>query len=783
MQPTPSSNSAGSSSPADAARTGRGPIAKTLAFMPSLLVAGSMSAQTTAPAPAATTTDKVELPDLPVEESALPAVSSPKFSAPLLDTPQSVSVIPQSVFNQQGATNLAEVLRNTPGISYNAGENGFSTGAGNFSMRGFDASGSVFSDGFRDSGNHLRDAFNLETVEVVKGPAADNGRGSGGGYVNLVSKTPHLNAARSGTVSFGFDEESSKERYRTTLDINQPFSDSAAFRLNVMGQTGGVPGRDVAENNAWGIAPSVALGLGTPTRLIFSYQHLEQNNIPEYGVPGAFIKGLVTYNPATGGKQNRDRFYGLDTDFDDVTSDVFVARLEHDFTPDIKLSNSTRVSQTERKARFTVPTGINGAVTEVTRQTQLYDRDNESLANNTNLSFSFDTGSLEHTFVTGLEVSREKSHGNRYGTNNPGNTPIGAPINSGIPSFDPAVTSTLDIKIDSVAVYAYDTVKINEQWQAVGGLRLERYKATIDNSDATPASYDVEDTTLSGKIGAIYKPRKNGTIYAAFGLSSLPPGSFLSNSDISRTGSNGIPGASGINSPDAKTQYSLNYEIGTKWEFFDNRFSTTLAVFRTEKHNVAITGRNTLAGGPGDPVEIKGYGKQIVQGIELGASGRVTDDWSVFGGILLLNSERKHSAALEEARRNANFANDYDNNPNYDTRGDDLAFTPEVTANLWTTYRLPFGLTVGGGVQYVGESFVGRPDDAERIIPNGRYGKVPDYFIVNALLAYQVNDNLGLRLNIDNIFDKFYASSVNWNGSRASVGGPRAFTLSADFKF
>ncbi|MFH1497493.1 MAG: TonB-dependent siderophore receptor [Verrucomicrobiota bacterium] len=743
--------------------------------------ASAAFAQAAPAEPAATPDDNdvVDLPEVVVEGEADAAIASPKFTAPLLDTPQTVSVIPQEVFNQQGATNLAQILRNTPGISFNAGENGFSTGAGNFSMRGFDTSGSVFTDGFRDSGNHLRDSFNIEQVEVVKGPAADNGRGSGGGYVNLVSKTPHLADTRTGTASFGFDEDSSEPRYRATLDLNQSVSETAAVRLNLMGQTGGVPGRDVAENNAWGFAPSLALGLGTDTRVVFSYQHLEQDNIPEYGVPGAFVKGLPAYNPAIDGEANRDRFYGLDTDYDDVVADSLLARIEHDLTPDLRIANDTRVARTDRKARFTVPTGVDGTGTNVNRSTQFYDRDNESLANNTSLALDFATGSIEHSFVTGLELSREKSHSNRRGTNNPGATPVTAPVNSGLPVFNPAATSTLDIKIDSAALYAYDTATLNDRWQLTGGLRLERYKASIDNSDATPASYDVEDTTLGGKIGVTYKPRENGTVYAAFGVSALPPGSFLSNSDISRTGGNGIPGAAGINNPDAKTQYSLNYEIGTKWELFDERLTTTLAAFQTEKRNVAITGRdpNNLAN---TTVALRGYGEQIVRGIEFGASGRITEQWSVFGGLLVLDSERRHSAFLDAARR---LASPGDYGTETRTDGDQLAFTPQVTANLWTTYRLPAGLTLGGGLQYVGESYLGRPDDAERIIPNNDARKVPEYFVVNAMVAYEVNDRLSLRLNVDNVFDEFYAVTTNWNGSRATIGGPRTYLLSADFSF
>lgn len=234
-----------------------------------------------------------------------------------------------------------------------------------------------------------------------------------------------------------------------------------------------------------------------------------------------------------------------------------------------------------------------------------------------------------------------------------------------------------------------------------------------------------------------------------------------------------------MNSPDAKVQRSVNYEIGTKWEFFEKRLSTTAAAFRTERKNVAVTGRDPRIT-PLPPVQRLGYGEQIVQGLELGIAGQLSDVWSIFGGAVFMDSERRHSALLDEARRLAN-PNDYGDVLR--TSGDELAFTPEVTANLWTTYRLPFGLTLGGGVQYVGSSWLGRPDDAERIIPNGAFGKLPSYVVVDALIAYDINPQVAVRLNVQNLTDELYAVSANWPGQRVLLGAPRAFLLSADVRF
>lgn len=731
-----------------------------------------------------------QLPRVSVEADEVTdrQVSSPKFTAPLADTPQTVSVIPKEVLSQQGAENLTDALRNTPGITFNAGENGFSTGLSNFSIRGFDSSGSIYIDGVRDSGNYSRDVFNLEQVEVAKGPAADNGRGSAGGYVNLVTKTPRAERLQDFTLSVGFDEDESDERLRGTLDINQPLSESTAIRVNALWQDGGVAGRDVAEMSSWAIAPSLALGLGTANRLLFAYQHLERDDVPDWGVPGAFIEDMRNYDPTLDGESLRDRFYGLASDFDDVSSDSLLARFEHDFSSSTQFSNQLRWSQTERDAVYTVPTGFNVAERTVPTQRQAYGRENKSLSNLTNLTTSFATGSVQHRLATGLELTREESTAKQFATQtNPGGALADAfnpdSRRAGSASLTPSATS--EVKIDTIAAYAYDTLDLSRQWQITGGLRIEHYEVEIDNVTAVgapqgPDGYKTSETTVAGKIGLVYKPAEHGSVYASVGVSALPPGSFLSNPDISREGDNAFPGwSAGLNSRDAKVQRSTNYELGTKWELADRKALATAALFRTERENVAITGRDPRVT-PLPPTALLGYGEQIIQGLELSIAGQITDAWSLFGGALFMDSERKHSELLDEGRR---LANPGDYGTVLRTSGDELAFTPDFTANLWTTYRFPFGLTVGGGAQYVGSSWLGRPDDAERIIPNGAFGKLPGYFVVNALVTYEVTPRVGLRLNVQNLTDELYAVSSNWNGSRVFIGPPRSFILSADVRF
>ncbi len=724
------------------------------------------------------------LPELSVQAQKQREVASPKFTAPLVDTPQTISVIPKEVFNQQGAASLADVLGNTPGITFLAGEGGHVSGSNSFYMRGFDMSGNIFIDGIRDNGNYGRDIYNLDQVEVVKGPAGDNGRGAASGFLNLVTKTPQSENFANATASHGFDEYASIERNRATIDVNHTLSDDGngtAFRLNALWQDGGVAGRDVAEKKTWGIAPSVAFGLGSPTRVYLTYQHDEQRDRPDYGALAGVLPDTATaVRPAA--PIDRSRYYGLLSDYDDVTVDVASARIEHDLTPTVRLTNFTRYSNTDRDAIYAVPSSVDnrpdmntGERTEiVVTNRQAFAREIETLVNQTNIASQFTTGRFDHSFAGGLELIRENGETLRDWTGlgtvgelskmvnvtaagaptaptlvvgtNPYNPNPARPITG----FAPTYRFIDDIRIDTVALYAYDTIKLSERWQATGGARLEHYDVSYDIFDRTTntsAPFNTDDIVFTGKLGLVFKPARNGSYYVSWGVAAQPPGtSNLSNDNGSRN--NGTPGTTGQNSPNAKPQKSYNTELGTKWDFFNRKLTTSLALFRSERTNISVAtdtnGVPTL------------YGDQTVQGIEAGVSGRITNNWILFGGLSYLDSE------------NSNAANPVQN-------GSELNWTPEWSGNLWTTYRLPFGLTLGGGTQYTGSSRVS--------LNNTNLAELPSRWILNAVLAYDVTKNLSVRLNINNVADEHYARAINNNSNRAYFGDPRTYLLSADFRF
>lgn len=771
---------------AAAAQTTLPPLAVETKKAPAKAKAKAAPRAKQAPAPAAEAP-----PAAPIDPSTLPGsytvgtASSGKQTAPLLNTPQTVAVIPGTIMEERKATTLTEVLRNTPGISFNSGENGFGTGPANFQLRGFDSSANLFVDGARDSGVYTRDMFNVDRVEVFKGPAADNGRGGAGGYVNIVSKTPMLENFARAEVGIGWDEYDSEMRRRATFDVNQRFG-TTAVRINGMIEDSGVAGRDLAEAKAWGFAPTIAFGLGTDTRAIFSYYHLDRNDRPDWGVPAAMIKGTVNYNPLAAAA-SRDNFYGLRSDKDQATVDAVTARFEHDLAPGVTVSNQTRWSRVDRYASFTMPGAFTAPDTAASSH-NYYDRLGTTLTNQTELTAKFWAFGFKHSLGAGIEFGREESDANRYANNlvfgGLGTTMLNPNPDRAI-FGPPTLSQTNGIKIDTAAAYVYDTVDLTRQLQLTGGLRVERYSVNIASKTAAGATagifdgYDNDFTTLGGKIGLVYKPVKEGSFYASFGTSGMPPaGVLMSSPDISRVDDGAFPGL--VLGADPQRLY--NYEIGVKWNFFGGRLMTSAALFRTEKHRVAypaiddnVTAGDALA--VGNPI----YGKQIVEGLELTVAGNLTERWKVFGGVALIDSERKHGAAVDRTQSDT----DYTVNGVIvsTTNGQELAYTPKITASLWSTYKVTDAFTVGAGFQYVGESWAGRPDDATRIIANGRFGKLPDYFVVNAMASYDVTENITVRLNVDNVFDELYASSMNWPGVRAQLGPPRTYWLSASFKY
>jgi catecholate siderophore receptor len=700
----------------------------------------------------------------PVQQPYKPeAVESQKYTEPLRDVSQTITVVPRDVIQQQNATTLRDVLRNVPGISYQAGEGGVPAGD-NLSIRGFSARTDLFVDNVRDFGGYSRDAFNFEQIEVAKGPASSYaGRGSTGGSVNLVTKTPKLD--RLFDASFGLGTEEYK---RLTVDYNQPITNSplpgTAIRLNGMWTETEIAGRDVVEDKRWGIAPSLAFGLGTPTRVTLTYLHLDQDNLPGYGIPWVPTNSgpLAAYGNKAA-PVDFSNFYGLKSDFEKTRTDIPTAIVEHDFNDMFSLRNLTRYGQNDRDSVITAPRFVDitpgpaiGYGRTVNRQLQSRDQVDTIFANTTDFTSRFDTWRLNHTMVTSLEYTHETSKNYARGiyTNGvliAGGSAASAPYadlfdpNPNFDRFGPLrrTGAFVEAKSDSVAASLFDTIKFGEHWQLNGGIRYDHFDTDFNAVDTTGhrtsgAPLERTDDMFSYRVGLVYKPLPNGSIYAAYGTSINPSAEGL-------TLSTNVTAASANFKTDPEE--SRTYEIGTKWDLYENRLSLSLALFRTEKINARTED-------PADATDIVVLqGEQRVDGIELGAAGSITKDWKVFGGFAHMISEITKSRDPNE-------------------RGNELSNTPENTFSLWTTYQLPWNLEVGAGAQFVDTRF--SANGANR-------REAPDYWLFDATAAYYMTKNFSLRLNVYNLADEQYIDRVG--GGHFIPGAGRSAILTANLKF
>ena len=339
--------------------------------------------------------EEFTLPPVVVQDQGsyyVPDSSLSRVPVPLKDVPQSITVIPQRLMQERAASSFQDALKSVPGISFQAGEGGVQ--GNNLTLRGYNARNDIFIDGLRDQGSYFRDIFNIEAIEVLKGPSSQYfGRGSTGGAINQVSKVPQVNPSYGGAFSLG-----TGIYLRGSADINQPISQTTAFRINLMAHKDDIVGRDVAEQQRLGFAPSVSFGLGTPTQLTLSYLVQGEDNIPDYGVP--YVDG----RPA---RVDRDNFYGFARqDYERTLLNLGTARLDHRFNDTFSLRNTFRYSHNDREHEVTAPR-VNVTPSLFTRNRPARDLTEGILSNQTDLTAKFDTMGLKHTLVTGLEFSRE----------------------------------------------------------------------------------------------------------------------------------------------------------------------------------------------------------------------------------------------------------------------------------------------------------------------------------------------------------------------------------------
>lgn len=685
------------------------------------------------------------------------AASSTKYTAPLVDTPKSVTVVTEQVLRETNATTLQEALRTVPGITFGTGEGGNPAGDRPF-IRGYDSQSASYIDGLRDPSSQSRDMFNVEQVDVTKGPdSAYSGGGAIGGSVNLATKQARL--GHSADISLGLGSADYK---RATVDVNRQLADSVAVRLNLLKEDSDVAGRDEVHDEKLGAAVSLSMGLGTATRFGVDYYHYETDGLPDYGVPynNPYSGADAVFNgDGSPLHVDRDNYYGLkDRDFRETRVDATTLRVEHDLNDKWTIRNRTRFTDTVNKYIATNPgdsRGLNitdhniilngqGSVLpgQLWRSSKSRNSRSEGFINATELNGEFDTGSIKHSLAAGLEFSDTE-------VNSRGYTVTGFSV-ADIQNPDPhdpwtgtitRATTGNKIRTQTQAAYVFDSLTLHKQWLLNLGARWDHFDSrqtpyTTDGSAPNAANYLKSDNYFwSWQAGLVFKPAENGSIYLNYATSANPSGI---------TTGDGADNISATNA-DLEPEETRSYELGTKWNLLDERLSVSAAVFDMKKTNAKVT----VATGVMDTV-----GTQRIRGFEIGVAGALTRQWNVSAGYTRLDSELS------------------DPGPQSADKGKRFPNTPKDSFSLWTTYEVMPRLVVGGGANYM-----------SKVYGNTANTKwVPSYWRFDAMASYELNRNVSLRLNINNLFDKTYYDKA-YSTHMATIAPGRQAILTANLKF
>lgn len=725
-------------------------------------------------------------------------VKNVKVTAEPLNNPQTVTVVSKGVMEAQNLLSLRDVLQTVPGITFGAGEGGGGFGD-SINLRGFSANNDITFDGVRDSAQYSRsDTFNVEQIEVTNGAnSVYSGAGSVGGTININSKRPLL---RDHTiVSGGIGTDS---YYRATLDSNQRLNDSVAVRLNAMVHRNDAPGRDVERFKRWGVAPSITVGLDGPTQFTAQYFHQEDTNTPQYGVPfynGRGVPGV-----------DRSTYFGyanLDTQEQQV--DMFTATLDHNFGDGLTVRNLTRYQEVTQYLVVDPPQGTyclaNGfkpagwsqstTATNITGFTaclpadpapgfyqpsgprgNLRDSKNTLLYNQTDFSWNGEVGGMRHTAVFGfafLSEDFELKTGNilRQADGSTVTLPamnIADPNNvyTGPVNFIQSQMQHGSRK--NQAAYFFDNVELNPMFSVNFGVRYEHNdgenRTDTYNTTVGPAlgqvtggqTFGNDENLLTYRVGLVYKPAPNASLYVAYGNSKTP----------SQATVNGA-GACTVATCTVDPETAENFEIGAKYDW-NGQLAFTAALFRNDRSNYRVASADPAL--PAQQLD----GSARVEGVALGMSGRITPRWSVFTNYTYLKS--KVLQGVDDFT--ADLGRDF-------TKGDPIANVPDHSFSLFTTYDLPNHIQLGYSATYQGEFYLSQHAAVTNSTPPVRT-TIPlvttkAYWVHGVTVAWAPTRRLELRLNVNNLFDRTYYLRGRNNGW-ATPGDARNARLTLNYR-
>jgi catecholate siderophore receptor len=741
---------------------------------------------------------------------APPVTTMPSSS--LQDTPQAVTVISGETMKQQATSTLGDALRNVPGITIAIGEGGTLAGD-QFKIRGFDAKDDVYLDGLRDFAAYTRDSFNYEEVQVLKGPSGLMfGRGTTGGAINIVSKTPYL-----GDRTVGHIEGGNGAHFRATADSNYQLSETSAVRLNLMVTDTGVVDRDLVHSSRWGVAASVGLGLGTDTTFIASYIHQHATGRPDYGVPVAVPPTSVYALPATENGLPRNKFVQFYTDKDRNDADLVTAKITHVANEWLTLQNDVRAAAYSRYFQYTTidrcdttPATDNCAGTFFGANPQStlagaggggpYNQNSWGLQDVFSATANFHLGTLRNTFIVGADASYQNADRTVYAYTlpptsqytyqlgdhsrnrqniafslfNPTNQPppgytvvlptaansTGANLGATNAAATTVVTSSG--RATDLAFFATDRLWIDDAWSIIAGVRVDRYNATFSSVTVagTPSTAKSPSTLINPRASLVWEPDKSTTFYFSYGKSAIPIGTSVV----------GAPTPISTANQTLDPEESETLELGAKYSLFDGALGLTGSIFKILKSNATIT--DPVSGN----VQLQSGQKQRVQGLELSATGKIADDLSVTAAYTYLEPVITFDLSCGTATPIVC-------NPNPYTIGKQIFFVPKNAASIWVDYSaksLLEGLTLGGGLVYQSKLFnaITTTGTAPNPTGIGRIATIPETIELDAVASYDFGGAYRIQFNVNNITDRLnYSQSF---GNRGTPSPGRTFIVSLE---
>ncbi len=681
------------------------------------------------------------------------------------DIPQAITTVTKQLMHDQQVGSLREALRNVSGLTFNAAEGG--RAGDNFMLRGFYSFGDIYLDNMRDTAQYNRETFNLEQVDVLRGSAAMLfGRGQAGGVINQVSKMAELQDSNLVTGSLG-----EYDYHQFTGDFNKKITETSAIRVNVMDRheetyrTNPSDG-DRPEIDREGIAVSFGAGIGTENEFFLNHIYTQTRDVPDFGI--RFDTDKRPLSSSTNGRSDKT-FWGNSDNFDDSDTRMTTAIFTHKFSEDTQLRTQIRDADYKRgywakTPGAVVPTEDNKIGGNVTRKMHYETQNIQS-----DFSTKLDLAGMTHEVLTGVEYLKEENYRNGLQPLNPatglpyrsrtGALLTGTALNTAIAATGvtynrhqaslSAVASTFEA--DNYAVYAQDTIEFVKNWKLLFGMRRDELRAEYSSTSSPKLSYGEN----SYRAGLSWQPSVSSHYYTAWS------DSFSPTADLYQ-----------LTVAPQPPERSKTFEIGTKWLFLDGDLAFRTALYSSTKDWERNTDLESTAA-----ILTK---KRRTNGLELEATGKLTDDWDVFAGVAFMDAE------ILEVAENVNATTGAITKADSRFKGQRARNTPPATFNFWSTYKINSAWKVGGGVEAKAwrTAYVPSAADGGAAFAGGGFhpNYAPGYARLDALVAYE-QPKWAVRLNVKNLLDKEYYDAIYDNGGLVTPGNGRQAIVTTEYKF